>query len=567
MPDLNRPLHDNLHAAASRLAIPGGDVRAVMSRGRARRRHQRWTGAVALAAAAGTIAGVTLSRSQPAHPINVTSGNLPPSAQAPTQLSWHATKATSGLAYVTSLSGGSVPYALSTAPGTTAANAPAPATLYRSSDGVSWTQAAGPPGVSLGDVSAGAGRLYAVGTGTATAGAGTLSGGVAVAWSASGTGAWHRVGLPLDLTAPRPGLTVADAVMKVAAGPRGVVAVVGLSATLQLPSLLPSGVTAERWTATTTGVELLGAERASVCGPGEHLTPSTPPASKIPPAAGAAKAQLQARMKQLQAKGSQPVVGQVTSVPCYAGDSVSHVLAPDAAYAVTGSYTWSQLGIGAQGAAAVLGEPLAFYSADGSAFHPVSLPTSIQSYSLGLSAGSNGFLLTAVGSALSPTTPVVLQSSDGRAWSSAPGLPAGTDQVVTSGFLAGSAAVITDGGAGPQALVLAGDRWDATDLGKLMAPAARGTHTRIDQAAFGPLGVAVAGGSDQVPLQVLYSPDGSRWSVQSLATLAGGATGDVPNVTVGSSSVVVTVNQHSGDPSKPAPQVAIVGSLPTPGAG
>jgi hypothetical protein len=269
MPDLDRYLYDQLRSKAAGVDVPAGDIDAVMARGRRRRHRRAGASVLAVMAAAGSVTGVVVSHSSSGRAAQISVGsptNLP--AAPGDQLTWRVVPATAGLSDLTSLSSsGSIAYAVSTAPGVVAAGNEPAQQLYRTADGLSWTTATGPTGVSADGVAVDGNRVYTVGTGPATAATGDSGAWTtAVSWTDNGGGSWQNSVLPVDLNAPAGTVTVNDEAVNVAAGPKGVVAAVSISATADLSKLVP-GVSAKTlWTANTNGVEVLGSQVSSQCG-------------------------------------------------------------------------------------------------------------------------------------------------------------------------------------------------------------------------------------------------------------------------------------------------------------
>jgi hypothetical protein len=473
--------------------------------------------------------------------------------------------ATAGLSDLTNLSSsGSIAYAVSTAPGVVAAGNEPAQQLYRTADGLSWTTATGPTGVSADGVAVDGNRVYTVGTGPATAATGDSGAWTtAVSWTDNGGGSWQNSVLPVDLNAPAGTVTVNDEAVNVAAGPKGVVAAVSISATAELSKLVP-GVSAKTlWTANTNGVEVLGSQVSSQCGVSVAYTPTgTLQQSSAAKKSGtfqpsvAIKLKLSAEQRAMAATlGNTPAApgGQLTTVPCAGADGqTSSSVRADQAYRVVKAYTWSQLNISGQLAQVLQSQPLVFSSSDGTNFRQVSLPagTAGQAYVTGTPGGFAIVELPGVGG-----PPVVLQSAGGQHWTLAPfGLPAGVTGVSGIGYVGGHLVVVGQTQTGSAAYTLLSDEWQTTALqGNVMA------------VSFGPLGVGVAevsGSGAPGTWQVQFSRDGLQWSsTASLSSLTGGAVDDA-NVVVGATSVVVTITRPptAQPPTGPSDQVQVVGT-------
>jgi hypothetical protein len=388
---------------------------------------------------------------------------------------------------------------------------------------------------------------------------------VKVASSPEGKGEWTQVQLPLDFAAPAGALTLDDDIVKIAAGPSGVVAAVNPGATLNLSRVLPAGVSAGNWTTTASGVELLGAERADVCGPGETTTPQAGGVT-VGPEAGNTAISAAAAVKQRAIAAAQhntAVQSPVVPVSCYdAAGNVVRTLSAEDAFPVLAQYSWAQLHLGAEAVDALRSEPIVFFSADGKAFQQVSLPAgagAVQS----LTADANGFVLST--NDYYGGTQMVLSSADGQHWTGY-ALPAADTDVIGAATVGGQLLAVARTNTDIQVLQLQGSTWVTMSVPGLVAPT--GTEQNADGVAFGPLGVAVvvqdsnAASSDE---QVFYSPNGVTWSSEDLTVASGGQVGEVANVSVNADQVVVTVQrpataQAGIEVGTKAPEVAVVGS-------
>jgi hypothetical protein len=561
MPDLDRNIYEQLQARSARVIVSAGDVDAVVARGRARRRRRRGATGLAVIAAAGAVTGGVLTHTSQGHKAIVSTG-IPtvPAVSINPQLTWRAAPVQAGLSPLTSLSNtGGAAYAVSTAPGQVVTQGSGTTTLYRSSDGLTWTPANGPAGLSVADVSVDGSRVYSVGTGQATAATAVSSAEQAtVSWTANGGGSWQHSALPVDLSAPAGSLTINGVSVQVAAGQRGVVAVLGVGVTFDLSRALPAAGAAP-WAATPEGVELLGSN-ASPCGPGEST--SSPTIVGTSSAASRAKALLAAKAAQgaqaaTPGRGAGSPSGQVTNLQCYgATGQVVRTLTPDQAYPVVGRYSWSQLHVNGQAAASIEGQPLAFYSSDSSQYRQVSLPGDSPGYGLIAAAGPAGFAVVA--------NDTVLQSSDGVDWTAAPALPADTQYILGAGYVGGRLVLVGAAGATSPG---EGVAYSLSDAAWTAAPLPVAPQT----VSWGPVGVASiglgqAGSSAGESWEVLFSRDGVHWSSGSLTALTQGQVSDA-SVVVGSSHVAVTVTRPPATPASiaPATQVGLVGTPETTG--
>jgi hypothetical protein len=479
------------------------------------------------------------------------------------QLTWRTATDTSGLYMATSLSAaGSDQYAVSTGPGLApTAGQQTPSYLYRSTDGSSWTVVKEADSTnSLAYLASSGGTIYAVGTGTASAGTGSGVQSVSVEANTNGGSDWQGKDLPLDLSAPDGALTAYNTALSLAVGPSGAVAVVGINADLDVAKLLP-GVKVGDWTATSDGVDLLGARNTAVCG-STSGSDATVQAKTEAQRAAAYKAGGAVTYTPRTITGTQiPTSAQLQDVACFdsSGQNTGELPA-DQAFKVTGTYSWSSLGLSPQAILAVQGEPIVFYapvnfySSSSPGFRQVDLPVDVQSADLELTSGPSAFALVAPeGDGAGPN--VLLTSSDGQTWTAGADLPASSDGNVDGlAYLEGNL-VATASGSQPnsdsEAYTLDGDAWSTADV-----PCQFGTE------AAGPLGIALVGtvgsGSEWA---VCFSPDGTHWSTTSLQALVGGAI-DSAQAVVTDDAVVVTVTRPpSSETLALAQQVALVGTL------
>jgi hypothetical protein len=570
MSDLDRYLYDQLRTHAAGVDVPAGDIAAVKARGRHRRHRRAGAAALAVVAAAGTVTGVVVSSSSSGASRRIfieAPTSVPGTIGA--QLTWRVVPASAGLSDLTSLSSaGSIAYAVSTAPGVVPAGNQPAQQLYRSADGLAWTTATGPEGLSAAAVAVNGNRVYTVGTGPATAATGSVSGAstTAVSWTDNGGGSWKNSVLPVDLNGPAGALSVVGEAVNVAAGPKGVVAAAGINVTADLTKLVPGVSDKTLWTANANGLEVLGSEISSRCGfrvdntklsaalkRYAALKQSAAFQAKGSPPSAAYRAAVNRLEKAapVEFTTSQAPQGEITTVPCVGANGQPAAAVPaDQAYRVVRTYTWSQLDIAGQAEQALLGDPLVFFSSDGTNFHQVSLPAGTvgQAYA---AAGTNGFSMVVQGS---DGPPVVVQSVDGQHWTQSPfALPAGVTGVSGIGYVDQRLLVVGQTQTGAASYTLVSDGWQASPLpGNVIA------------VAFGPLGVgvvAMSGKGNPRSWQLLFSRDAVQWSSASLASVSGGAV-DGANLVVGSDHVVVTVSRPlTGQPSTQIPtQVQVVGT-------
>jgi hypothetical protein len=568
--DLDRYLTERLRSRADDVHVPPGDLPGVVKRGRRRRHHRMVAMTATVAAAAATTVGVGLTRGSAGRQTQVglrPSGNTTTGAvhRGATGLHWQRSDSRSPLGYASSLTSGGSLYALSTAPGHAKADGAADPALYRSANGVEWALAESPANLYLADLSTSGDRLYGVGTGVATASVAANHGmaPATVGWSDDQTSTWHQTALPLD-TASIEAKTLPDRgrTLKIAAGPHGVVASVVFSVTLDLPKLLPAGVTAPNgWAATDAGVDLLGP--GSPCPAG---TASLPPQVKVPPRLAVGPS------------------GQVSPLRCFTTDGTAVSVSPQAGRGVVRSFTWAELGITGDVLRAVRSEPFVFFAKDGTTFSRVPFDAPTATGMTQLSADNSGFTLLTSGMAPDSKDSKQLQtrvfrSQDGQTWHLSSTLPADVTSVSAVGSLGGQPALVAQSTAGPKLAILGPNgSWTESSLATLFDPAGL-TNSRVDVqgAAFGALGVTVvtavtpdvrdkpvapatAGGPGPKTqrFQLLFSRDGVTWSNQELRTLVSDAV-SVPDVTMtaGQAQVTVQLPTPAGGPS---PETMVVGS-------
>jgi len=231
---------------------------------------------------------------------------------------------------------------------------------------------------------------------------------------------------------------------------------------------------------------------------------------------------------------------------------------PQAAYGVSHSYTWAQLGVSADVERAALGAPFAYYSANGATFTPVTLPAPAEAAGqITVVADGDGFTVAASGSS---GPGYVLRSSDGTRWS-AVGAPPGSSSAAAVGELAGQVAMVGQDSTGIVLSTLGADgQWtnrqlDSSRLG------GQGSIV-LDGAAFGPLGVVVvtsSGSGSATTSTVAFSPDGTHWSAQPVSQLVPTAVAAY-NPIVTATNVIVSVTLQTNSPSQVPQTVALVGS-------
>src|ERR1700676_4766940 len=143
---MNDFFDDQLQRHAATVTVPPGDVEAVMARGRRRRWRQRALAGAGTATAVGVLAATVISATHhgPTRIQVASTGSTQPGAAA-TTLTWRVVNTTSALGATSALTSSAPLYALSTAPGVAD---PTPArVIYRSADGLDWSQTSGPNGL------------------------------------------------------------------------------------------------------------------------------------------------------------------------------------------------------------------------------------------------------------------------------------------------------------------------------------------------------------------------------------------------------------------------------------
>jgi hypothetical protein len=478
------PMND-LRAAARSMPIPSGDVDAVIERGAtlARRRRGSVAGGMAIALVVASVSyfAVTSDGSRPTH-VHVGEG-IANAQRGDAGIRWERSDVHSGLGFTTSLSGDSL-YAVSTAPGV-AANRDNPdmhPVLWHSADGVDWSPVTALGDLYLSDLADHGTRVYGVGTGPATA---VVAGHkpvspLVVGWSDNAGHDWARQSLPVDFASIAAKATnVGVGNVEVASTDRTVVAVASLIADLDVPAVLPQGVTAPNgWAITDTGVDVL------------DNNPECPSGTSTTAPDGRSGKTVRANHEQSGAQRMYPAT-------CFKPDGTS-VQAPPQQRGVKASYTWDQLHVGGDLLRAVRNEPFVFSApANGTNFERVDIPAlaGMNGQAL-LDTNGDGVLFVAQkawdGSAdrSAQPAPTLLKSSDGRTWTSV-GVPSGFGYAMGIGRLGSRTALVGDGNAGAT-LWLSNPEgsWTATSIANAVDPAvAKGANVQVVAADVGPLGV------------------------------------------------------------------------------
>ena len=544
----------DLSTAADAYDIPAGDITSVI--GTARRAAARRRATVGVLAVVAVVTGaVSLQAIDDDRttevPLAAEGGDV---VRGDAGVSWRIAVPDAGLGGI-GLPGDTVGvgtgplYALSTAAGERLSDEFRRNTvLWQSTDGVDWTAVSALDGdLYLADLAASDGRIYAVGTIAPSGGASRSAPPALVAgWSDDDGKSFARAALPLELAAYDPqttslGITGAS----VGSGPAGTLVVASVAAVLDVPRLLPDGVTAPNgWVTTTTGVDLLGSERNGC----DDNTKA-----------------------ELEKLGREVSPGEMSGFRC-ASDIDRDGRSPQEVFGVIGSYTFEQLGVDDELRNLVLRQPVVFHAPTGSTtFTRVELPETDPVYGTPLVETSDaGFEIVAVSGTLGMTSSgaIALRSADGRTFSD-PSPIAGIEWVTAIGRVRGTTTIV---GSNERGAVIArsdgAGGWRTSPLAQAIDPDLLGNRVAYPQVAgIGDFGVVVSvvlsdpsGDRGAPEPYLLVSRDGTRWSDGPLADL-------VPDQKIRSvSRVVVTgervvVSVAVGDVARegPSPQVALVG--------
>lgn len=443
-------------------------------------------------------------------------------------------------------------YALSTAPGTIDANKATPSrVVWRSDDGVEWSPASTLGNdLYLSDLASAGARLFAVGTAPATTPSTAGRRGMAplvLGWSDDGAKTWGRADVELDVAAIAAKSTSSNVMASdVATGPGGTLAVVALSAVLDVAAVLPSAVRAPHgWAFTANGVDVLGAIRDRPCPDGTEVGKGEP--EPTPPQ-------------------------EVYGVACVDGDEFVRTVPPQEAYGVTASFTWAELGVDGDLLRAVRRQPIGFYAPAGTTtFRRVELPAVEPVNGLLVQSTDDGFDL-----AMTTTTPdglrsevSLLQTSDGSAWTSAGRAPGGVQWAQALGRLDGRIAIIGSSEQGSMLVRADGNGgWTTARLSGAVDPDALGdTNAHAIAAAIGPLGAVVAVvlvGEHERPSELthrlLVTRDGTTWSDTSLDELTGRKIRSVTRVLIAGDRAIVTASVAPEGATDRHEQVVLLGT-------
>lgn len=530
---LSRYLHDRARTVELRPSTPAAAVRRA-----GRRRRTRRATAVALATATLGTSTMLVTRGG-GSPAEVTTGAP---VVTPSPLEWALVEPSIGLSgfrggATTAIADDGTVYALSTAPGPAPSDpgAPAPLTLYRSTDGAEWSPVEMPADFWASALTGSGGRLYAVGT----APAGGDATRYALATSADGGATWTTAPVSPDtaaLTARYPGeVVVGDPTVAVHDGT--VVVSTWLGAHLDVESRLPAGVatTSGGWWSPNAGYETTG--EGVILLTGECLG------------------------------------GGAGAVECQPADEHGDPAGPGAAHV----YTWADLGVDGDLRSLVgHGRHELVVAPAGGDFVAVPSPGARSSARPALVAADDGFWLFLTsfdGREPFDGTAEVLRSVDGVSWEPAGTLPG---LVGNAGVIGGrpAAAVVDGEGRSTVHLAQPDGGWLAVDP----ADAVEG-EAEADIVVFGPLGWAATVWVDDAPTsvdeqgaavpeervpvaQVVHSLDGTSMSLVPVDDLV-----DPPDrpdhlEPVVTADAVIVRFRHPGsdEPGTPSRQRAVVGT-------
>jgi hypothetical protein len=494
------PFEQYLSERAAHLDVPSAGRSAIVERA-VRRRHRRRTGAVAGLAAVALVGGaVVVGQSRQRDGAEQIESFGTRVVESP--LEWTTVDVTHGLGWLTdTVETGSGLYSLSTAPG--AREQRGPNHLYASADGTEWTEASLPDGLHAGALAASADHVYAVGTAAA-------GGSVPVVRVASTTdvdGGWDQVDLPLDVAALGAGFPgkVYVAGTDVAAGPRGTVVAVQVSAMVDVDRLLP-GAEADGWWAEADGLH------RSTCPPDLAQSTTTANPDAVVP----------------YDKGSDQ---------CAAAQNEHR--------------TWAELGADPSVGELLAGRTYVFSQADGSTFSQTAVVPGA-GFGTEVQQVGDGFrLLFSVNDGGKPSRTQSWSSADGTTWS--PDAEIVDGWLMAAGTIGDRPAFVTVTDAGMALLHLAGPGGASTiDVNQALGVDG---NPGVGEASFGPLGAAFVrsdqGGDRQ---RVAFTADGTSWTVSELPEAPAGMRQTLSGITVTADAVKVRLSLRPvGDQSGEGP--------------
>ncbi|MEY2426103.1 MAG: hypothetical protein QOI61_1675 [Actinomycetota bacterium] len=558
-------LEHDLAAAADGVQLTHGDLDVVIARGRQRRqRRQRVLSGVTAIAVVASVAAVMNLRRDSGTPL----ATVPPMNQGNAGLEWEVQSTSSGLGMSGPGANGSGPYyALSTAAGQADVNKARPSrVVWRSDDGVEWTAASTlGKDLYLSDLSPNDGRVYAVGTAPGQAGV-KRRGDLVAGWSDDGGKSFSKRALPVDWNAIESVATSVSVLdTQVASTNKGTVATAVVQAALDVPRLLPNGVTApDGWATTASGVDVLGPEKDATPCPDGYTTDKAVLETGGDSGRAAKIADANGRERDL------PRQREVEPGWCFAEDgSDSGVsVTPQEMRGVVRSVTWDELGVIGDARLAASKHLFGFFAdVDSTDFERVDLGDARTDVGY-LDADDAGFNLFASGVTYgsSPAGSVDMHSTDGKTWTSVAG-PSGLNWISAAGTVNGVRTVIGDSETGSViARVDGSGGWSVKPLSNVIENDGRPVHTLA--AGIGGLGVIVAlypeaertDRADAMPPTLLaYSRDGVTWENHPVEELAGHKVGVPLRVIVSGARAVVALSGGSSEDGKATkPQTILV---------
>ena len=220
---------------------------------------------------------------------------------------------------------------------------------------------------------------------------------------------------------------------------------------------------------------------------------------------------------------------------------------------------------------AAKGEPFVFFSADGTPFRPVTLPTPpSHTGSVLVTADADHFAIAATSTGVRPAgAEQIWQSPDGITWAPTPAPPADQSSPTAVGYLNGRLTLVSGYSAtGPTVATLGDGGWTEAQLSKVMAALPAGSQVYGVGAAIGPFGIAVAVsitsdstaplGPSGYDLHAPVSRDGLTWSDEVLDQLAGTTIAEVPKIVVTGNRFIVTAQHPVPKDNPPAPETVLV---------
>lgn len=513
------PISKYLDSAATNFTVPDGDLAKVMDRGRKRARRTRRGRALLvvvalIASAAGTQRLLGTDHSDDTRIASITGGAM----RGDVGLNWSTSTPNVGLNGVglrsplTEGNGGL--YALSTAPGYVDDHSDSRRNkLWKSTNYLDWTQVSTiDPAFGVEDLASWGDRIYAVGSATGSSKSVDLADRSLVGWSEDGGASIERTDLPYDAGSLRGIIASRIVRYQVAAGSMGTLIVLAPSATLDVPSMLPSGITAPNgWVTTSSGVDLLGNKNSGCL---RYSAISNP---------------------------DKPQPNEVTDYVCNTSDPDNrarpyHSL--QEAFGVTHTFSFEELGVDPETRGAALGQPVAFFAKPGSNdFERVELPSMKAGWQFEVEADDSGFeIANGFGPAGTNDSQVfskdveIMHSADGRTFSSPQALP-GINYFTSIGNIGGLTVAIGNGPSGGVVVRSDGSGgWTKTQLTDILDPDfVQGRKVGALISGIGEFGAAIYSiiqnespdSAHPTMGRILITRDGTTWSDYQLSDLAG----------------------------------------------